>query len=89
MAFSKHTWNDDEVITKELLNRMEDGIAANDTALDTKVNASALTGKAAKGAAIAVANATEASGANPTKEEFKKVVDLVNACKAELNKMNA
>lgn len=27
MAYSKHTWTDDEVITKEKLNHIEDGIS--------------------------------------------------------------
>lgn len=27
MAYEKHTWQDDEVITKEKLNKIEDGIA--------------------------------------------------------------
>ncbi len=32
MAYTKHTWQDDEVITKENLNNIEDGVKKQDTA---------------------------------------------------------
>lgn len=48
-----------------------------------------LGGKAKKGASISVADAAAAGSETITKAEFDKVVALANACKAELNKMNA
>lgn len=33
MAYSKKTWVNDEVITKDALNNMENGISANDTSI--------------------------------------------------------
>lgn len=118
MAYTKHTWSGGETITDELLNNMEAGIEANDTALASKANSSSLSvkadkseisdmltkteagstyatkselgGKAAKGSNIATADSTSsASGETVNPAEFAAVVALVNACKAELNKMNA
>ena len=31
MAYSKKTWNNDEVITQEAMNNIESGVASNDT----------------------------------------------------------
>lgn len=89
MAYTKHTWSDGETISDTLLNNMEAGIEANDKALASKADASALASKAAKGANISVADAAAAGSETITKAEFDKVVALANACKAELNKMNA
>lgn len=89
MAYTKHTWSDGETITDALLNNMEAGIEANDKALASKANASALASKAAKGSNIAVEDAAAAGSETITKAEFDKVVAVANACKAELNKMNA
>lgn len=80
MAYSKKTWSNGEVITDSALNNIENGIAACDTALS---------GKAIKGSNIATADAEEAASETITKAEFDAVVTLLNACKAELNKMNA
>lgn len=118
MAYSKKTWKNGEVITDAALNNMEDGIAANDTALGNKADksaiadmltkteagetyatkselgnkadTSALAAKAAKGSNIATADATDSASTETVDvAEFKAVVALVNACKSELNKMNA
>lgn len=90
MAYTKHTWSDGETITDALLNNIEGGVETVDKALASKANASALSSKAAKGANIATADATSsASGETVDPAEFAAVVTLVNACKAELNKMNA
>lgn len=89
MAYTKHTWSDGETITDALLNNIEAGVETVDKALATKANASALTSKAAKGSNIAVEDAAAAGSETITKAEFDKVVAVANACKAELNKMNA
>ena len=81
MAYSKKTWADSELITKEALNNMESGIEA--AALKTD-----LAGKAKKvegAVTITAANAVAA----PTQAEFNKVVADLNAIKAKLDAMNA
>lgn len=90
MAYTKHTWSDGETITDALLNNIEAGVEANDKALASKANASALTSKAAKGGNISAADATSsASGETVDPAEFAAVVTLVNECKRQLNAMNA
>mgnify|MGYP003369149548 CR=1 FL=1 len=81
MAYSKKTWADSELITKEALNNMESGIEA--AALKTD-----LAGKAKKvegAVTITAANAVAA----PTQAEFNKVITDLNAIKAKLDAMNA
>lgn len=81
MAYSKKTWSNGEVITDTALNNIETGIFNNDAAIATK---------AAKGSNIATADATDSASTETVDvAEFKAVVALVNACKSELNKMNA
>lgn len=81
MAYSKKTWADSELITKEALNNMESGIEA--AALKTDLAAKAK--KVAGAVTITAANAVAA----PTQAEFNKVVADLNAIKAKLDAMNA
>lgn len=81
MAYSKKTWADAELITKEALNNMESGIEA--AALKTD-----LAGKAKKVAGAVTITATNAVAA-PTQAEFNKVVTDLEAIKAKLDAMNA
>lgn len=82
MAYSKKTWADSELITKEALNNIEGGIEA--AALKTD-----LAGKAIKVAGKIDITTTEAAGAQPTKEEFHKVIVDLQTIKAKLDAMNA
>lgn len=81
MAYSKKTWADAELITKEALNNMESGIEA--AALKTD-----LVGKAKKVAGAVTITAANAVAA-PTQAEFNKVVADLKAIKAKLDAMNA
>lgn len=81
MAYSKKTWADAELITKEALNNMESGIEA--AALKTD-----LAGKANKVAGAVTITAANAV-AVPTQAEFNKVVTDLKAIKAKLDAMNA
>lgn len=72
MAYSKKTWVDDEVITEEALNNMENGIDALDKKL---VNAS----KTTFGMVKQAAKVDEAAGDNVTKAEFKALLDSLKA----------
>lgn len=82
MAYSKKTWADSEVITKEALNNIEGGIEA--AALKTD-----LAGKAIKIAGPLNITAGNAAAAQPTQAEFNKVVADLKAIKAKLDAMNA
>lgn len=81
MTYSKKTWADAELITKEALNNMESGIEA--AALKTD-----LAGKANKVAGAVTITAVNAVAA-PTQAEFNKVVTDLKAIKAKLDAMNA
>lgn len=82
MAYSKKTWADSELITKEALNNMESGIEA--AALKTDLAA-----KAKKVAGAVAITAANAAAAQPTQAEFNKVVADLKAIKAKLDAMNA
>lgn len=82
MAYSKKTWADSELITKEALNNMENGIEA--AALKTDLAA-----KAKKVAGAVAITAANAAAAQPTQAEFNKVVTDLKAIKAKLDAMNA
>ena len=82
MAYSKKTWVDSELITKEALNNMESGIEA--AALKTDLAA-----KAKKVEGVVAITAANAPAAQPTQAEFNKVVADLKAIKAKLDAMNA
>jgi hypothetical protein len=82
MAYSKKTWVDSELITKEALNNMESGIEA--AALKTDLAA-----KAKKVEGVVAITAANAAAAQPTQAEFNKVVADLKAIKAKLDAMNA
>lgn len=81
MAYSKKTWADAELITKEALNNMESGIEAAALKTDLAGKANKVTGAVTITAANAVAT--------PTQAEFNKVVTDLKAIKAKLDAMNA
>lgn len=100
MAYSKKTWVDDEVITKNAMNNIESGIAANDSknasqdadiaSLKKKaVNATTSTpGFVKQASKVNIVTATDASASasqTPTKAEFDKLVTLSNETKSKLN----
>lgn len=71
MAYTKNTWNDNDVITKEKMNNLETGV---ETA-NKGIPSSATTSKAGLvKQAVAVA---EAAGENVTKAEFKTLLDAL------------
>ena len=70
MAYSKKTWVDGEVITKEAMNNIENGVAAADAGIP--VNAT-------KAKAGLVKQATLVPEAAGTKEEFKALLDALKA----------
>lgn len=103
MAYSKKTWVDDELITKNAMNNIESGIAANDSKNTTQdadiaslkkkaVNATSNTPgfvkQASKIDAIGAADATTASS-TPTKAEVDKLVTLSNETKSQVNALIA
>lgn len=71
MAYSKKTWVDEEVITKEALNNIENGIANVEKAIPT----TASTSKA--GTVKQATKVAEAVGANPTKAEFDALISAL------------
>ena len=89
MAYTKTTWNDGDVITKEKMNNLEAGVEAVDKAIPT----AATTAKAGimKQSAmvdnVASADASQSEDA-PTKEEFDKVVAVANEAKKQINALN-
>lgn len=86
MTYTKHTWTDGELITKEKLNNMEVGIenANSKTVPDATTGAKGIVKMAAKVDAVSTANATAAEDAY-TKATIQKVVDLTNANKTTIN----
>lgn len=70
MAYTKHTWSDGETITDALLNNIEDGVEANDTAIATKADASSLSEKADKSEISDMLTKTEAGSTYATKSEL-------------------
>ncbi|EPD64761.1 hypothetical protein HMPREF1216_00483 [Coprococcus sp. HPP0048] len=73
MAYSKKTWVDGEVITKEAMNNIENGVATADAGIP--VNAT----KAKAGLVKQATLVPEAVGTNVTKEEFKALLDALKA----------
>lgn len=73
MAYSKKTWVDGEVITKEAMNNIENGVAAADAGIP--VNAT----KAKAGVVKQATLVPEAAETNVTKEEFKALLDALKA----------
>ena len=69
MAYTKNTWNDVDVITKEKMNNLETGV---ETA-NQGIPVTATTAKA--GIVKQAATVAEAAGANVTAEEFKALLD--------------
>ena len=73
MAYTKTTWNDGDVITKEKMNNLETGVETADNGIPLN---------ATKSKAGLVRQATlvaEAAGENVTKAEFKALLDALKA----------
>ena len=69
MAYTKNTWNDGDVITKEKMNNLENGVEIANKGIPTAAT-TATAGLVNQGAAVA-----EASGENVTAAEFKALLD--------------
>ncbi|HJD35633.1 MAG TPA: hypothetical protein IAA00_01640 [Candidatus Blautia ornithocaccae] len=73
MAYTKTTWNDNDVITKEKMNNLEAGVETANKGIPA-VATTAKAGLVKQSAAVA-----EAAGENVTKEEFKALLDALKA----------
>ncbi len=71
MAYSKTTWNDNDVITKEKMNNLESGVETANNGLPGM----ATTSKA--GTVKQAAAVPEAAGEQVSKEEFKALLDAL------------
>mgnify|MGYP000022681689 FL=1 len=69
MAYSKKTWVDDEVITKEALNNIETGIENTEKAIPSTAT------KTKAGTVKQAAMVAGAAGENVTQAEFKALLD--------------
>lgn len=69
MAYTKNTWNDGDVITKEKMNNLENGVETANKGIPTSAT-TAIAGLVKQGTAVA-----EASGENVTAAEFKALLD--------------
>ena len=83
MAYTKTTWNDGDVITKEKMNNLETGVETANNGIPLNATGST-TGHAHYAASKAglVRQATlvaEAAGENVTKAEFKALLDALKA----------
>ena len=86
MAYSKKTWSDGEVITKDALNNMETGIETANKGLPS--NASKSKAGIVKQANVVTSVSAEDAGAITetfNQAEVQKVVTLANANKTAIN----
>lgn len=86
MAYSKKTWSDGEVITKDALNNMETGIETANKGLPS--NASKSKAGIVKQANVVTSVSAEDAGAISetfNQAEVQKVVTLANANKTAIN----
>ena len=73
MAYTKTTWNDGDVITKEKMNNLETGV-------ETANNGIPLNATKSKAGLVRQATlVAEAAGENGTKAEFKALLDALKA----------
>lgn len=86
MAYTKKTWVDSEVITKEGLNNMENGIEAVDKSIPTNAS-KAKAGIVKQAATVASVTAEDAGTITETfnQTEVQKVATLADANKTTLN----
>ena len=84
MAYQKHTWTDNELITKELLNNVENGIAGITVPGDATTGSKGIVKMAAKVDAISTANAVTAKG-EYTQADIEGMVTLINKNKEVIN----
>lgn len=71
MAYTKTTWNDGDVITKEKMNNLETGVETANNGIP--LNAT----KSKAGLVKQAALVPEAAGENVTKAEFKALLDAL------------
>lgn len=69
MAYTKNTWNDGDVITKEKMNNLESGVETANSGIPRAATTSKA-GLVKQGTVVA-----EASGENVTAAEFKALLD--------------
>ena len=88
MAYTKKTWIDDEVITKESLNNMETGIETANKGLPTNASKTkaGLVKQAATVVAVSVENAGTVSEAF-SQTEIQKIATLADANKTAINSL--
>lgn len=79
MAYTNHTWVDDELITKEKLNNIENGIKALEGTIPQKVNVVA--------EASSPNVATTAITGTAADEQLNATVTLVNELKGKVNEL--
>lgn len=73
MAYTKTTWNDGDVITKEKMNNLETGV-------ETANNGIPLNATKSKAGLVRQSTlVAEAAGENVTKAEFKALLDALKA----------
>ena len=73
MSYSKTTWNDDDVITKEKMNNLESGVETANNGLPGAATTQTA-GIVKQAAAVA-----EAAGEQVTQSEFKALLDALKA----------
>lgn len=73
MAYTKTTWNDGDVITKEKMNNLETGVEAANNGIPSNAT------KSKVGLVKQAALVPEAAGENVTKAEFKALLDALKA----------
>lgn len=86
MAYSKKTWSDGEVITKDALNNMETGIETANKGLPSNASKSKA-GIVKQASVVASVSAEDAGAITETfnQAEIQKVATLANANKTAIN----
>lgn len=87
MAYSKHTWIDNELITKEKLNNIENGIAAINVPGDATTSQKGIVKKAAAVGTISTANVDTAISGTSADEQLEAMRTLLNETKGKINEI--
>lgn len=86
MAYRKHTWTDNELITKDLLNNIENGIAEITVPEDATTEVKGIVKMAAKVDVIGTADAVTAKETY-TQADINGMVTLINKNKEKINEI--
>ena len=86
MAYTKHTWTDNELITKEKLNNIENGIANINVPVDATTEVKGIVKMANKVDVIGLADCVAAK-AEYTQADIEGMVTLINKNKERLNEL--